>query len=226
LDALRLRLALLRKSLPDPIRQYLIAVRDTNLSARISSSRLVVLDTETTGLDFKRDNIIEIGAVAVQNREIIIADSFECIVRSEHAGSDESIGIHGLRPSDVLKGEELSDVMLPLLEYLRGDVVVGHHISFDRKILSFNLKRYFPVQIYNRCIDTARMAVRLEHPNKNPEEINWKEYSLDALCDRYNIRRTDRHTAAGDAYITAQLFLKLLSRIDEKQTMAMASLAF
>lgn len=82
------------------------------------------------------------------------------------------------------------------------------------------------MQIYNRCIDTARMAVRLEHPNKNPEEINWKEYSLDALCDRYNIRRTARHTAAGDAYITAQLFLKLLSRIDEKQTMTMASLAF
>jgi DNA polymerase-3 subunit epsilon len=226
LDALRIRLALLRKSLPEPIRQYLIALRDNNLSARIASSRLVVLDTETTGLDFRNDNILQIGAVALQNCEIVVADSFECIIQSEHAGSDESISIHGLRPSVVQKGLHFSEVILPFLEYLRGDVLVGHHISFDRKILGFNLKRYYPVQIYNRCIDTAHLAVRLEKPGKSPEEINWKDYSLDALCERYNIRSTDRHTAAGDAFITAQLFLKLLNRFDPEKKMTLADLAF
>ncbi len=226
MNALRLRLNLLRKSLPAPLREYMQAVRNANLSQRIMASRLVVLDTETTGLDAKTDNIIQIGAVAIQNGEIIIADSFECLVRSDHAGSDESIGIHGLRPSDVQNGLEISDVLLPLLQYIGGDVIVGHHISFDRKILSFNLRKHHRAQIYNRCIDTARMAVRLEHPGKQPEEINWKDYSLDALCDRYNIRRTDRHTAAGDAFITAQLFLILLGRLDPQQNMTLASLSF
>ena len=66
-------------------------------------------------------------------------------------------------------------------------------------------------KIPNPMIDTMSLAIRLEHgPHADRNQVNPEHYGLDALCDRYGILAEDRHTAAGDAFLTAQLFLKLL----------------
>jgi DNA polymerase-3 subunit epsilon len=79
------------------------------------------------------------------------------------------------------------------------------------------LRRRVPAfRLYNRCIDTAHLAIRCDHPGPSAEMISYASYSLDALAQRFQIRSSDRHTAWGDSLITAQLLLKLL-RLRSKQ---------
>jgi DNA polymerase-3 subunit epsilon len=69
----------------------------------------------------------------------------------------------------------------------------------------------------NSCIDTMNLAIRLDHGllvDRN--RINLKDYTLDSLCHRFNIKMDDRHTAGGDAFLTANLFLKLLKLASKK----------
>jgi DNA polymerase-3 subunit epsilon len=94
---------------------------------------------------------------------------------------------------------------------------VGHHIGFDLEILKNFLKPFGITQLKNPVIDTYHLAVRLEHgPLHELSSIRKEEYSLDALCKRYHLSLDDRHTAAGDAFLTAQLFLKLLAKAQSK----------
>ena len=115
-------------------------------------------------------------------------------------------------------GIEESEAIHDFLTYLRESVVVAHHANFDIGILQQSFKRNIHPQtvLYNTAIDTAHIARKLEHPNKPSSHIDFTQYSLDALCDRYDISMEDRHTAWGDAMITAKLLLKLLHQVEEK----------
>jgi DNA polymerase III subunit epsilon len=97
------------------------------------------------------------------------------------------------------------------LDYFGNSVLVAHHIGFDLEMIQKACKPFGMEKLPNPKIDTMSLAIRLElGPHANRSQINPQQYSLDALCERYQIRTEDRHTAAGDAFLTAQLFLKLL----------------
>jgi DNA polymerase-3 subunit epsilon len=88
---------------------------------------------------------------------------------------------------------------------------VGHHLGFDLEMLLKTCKPFGVETFPNPCIDTMNLAIRLEQGrNADWHQFKQEEYSLDSLCDRYRIPKDDRHTAAGDAFLTAHLLLKLL----------------
>ena len=64
-------------------------------------------------------------------------------------------------------------------------------------------------------MDTAKLAIRIEH-FQHTQSLDHSEFTLDALCDRYRIPMHDRHNAAGDALLTALLFLKLLTKLRKR----------
>ncbi|MCB0644764.1 MAG: hypothetical protein KDC44_24130, partial [Phaeodactylibacter sp.] len=70
-------------------------------------------------------------------------------------------------------------------------------------------------RLQNRLVDTRDLAIRVEHVIK-PDIVKPGNYTLDSLCRRYQIPMSDRHTAAGDAYITAILLLKMLHRLKKR----------
>jgi DNA polymerase-3 subunit epsilon len=200
---------------------YLQNLKSQKYYSNVIKNRYIVLDTETTGLDYKKDKIISIGAVRIENLEINISDSLEVILKTENAGSKDNIAIHGIRDKDVKSGKDRKLFFEQLLYYLQGDIIIGHHIAFDRLILSYNIKEFFPIEILNPIIDTFDLAVYYERitTNKNlyNEEINPKEFSLDKLVERYNIKASGRHTAIGDVLITAELFLKLVNKLSKRK---------
>jgi DNA polymerase-3 subunit epsilon len=102
------------------------------------------------------------------------------------------------------------------IDYIRGSVLVAHHAAFDRAIINNTIRKHFRAKLLNKMLDTASLAIRLEKFGHDPETVRREEYSLDALCRRYQITAHDRHTAPGDSFITAQLFQKLL-RLAEKR---------
>ncbi len=172
------------------------------------NTRFVVLDTETTGLDPRRDTIVTIGAVGICSREIILDDSFEILIPFIH--NTASVVIHGITRQLSETGVDQETALRHFLEYLRDGVIVGHHINHDIAMLNRALVQSFGIELKNNCVDTMDLTLRLSALGALPLDTTAPDFSLDGLCRLFNVRPADRHTAAGDAFITAQIFLKLL----------------
>ncbi|GAB3661905.1 3'-5' exonuclease [Echinicola sediminis] len=180
----------------------------------LSELEFVVVDTETSGLDVKKDHILAFGGVKVIKQRIMIETSKEILVQSKKKNV-ASIKIHEIIKSGT--GLPLRDFVKSLLPYLGTGILVAHHAGFDVAMLTKAASPFGLRKILNPILDTGDLAMRMEHGiHYDPSRINFKDYSLDALCARYQISVDDRHTAAGDAFLTAQLLLKLLKEAEKR----------
>jgi len=213
---------LFKTSVPYPSTPYWDAYRQyfTHTSpprTAIRSLRFVVLDTETTGLDPTQAHLLSIGAVAVRDQKIMIADRFEAFLpQSAATPKNDSIKVHGILPKHAQGTTHTTDYLLSLLDFLRDSILVGHHIAFDYAILNKAFQQQLGGQLMNTTLDTVQLAKRLAaaplgHTNHAPAH-----FSLDALCRQYKIPIQGRHTALGDALLTAILFLKLIGRLEQR----------
>ncbi len=168
--------------------------------------RFVVLDTETTGLDARNDRIVTIGAVAVVAGEIVMRDGFSAMVRVEENTS--AVEVHGVTRDETRKGVEEPLALEHFLEYLRDGVIVGHHIGHDIGVFNAALGRHWGIELLNRSLDTMDLTLHLERAGAFTGPI--RRFTLDALCEMFGVVPHDRHTASGDAFLTAQVFLRLL----------------
>ncbi len=181
----------------------------------LSEIPIVILDAETTGLEVRTDRILCVGALRVLGNSIRLGEKFEAYLPTPpgHGGS-ESVSIHGIIPnSHRYTYTDEPRLLADLVEYLGNAIIVGHHIGFDVEMLNRTLQRNGAGPLRNPVIDTANVAKRLRPSGYwSPHD----DYSLDALARRYRIPLSDRHTALGDCYITAVLWLKLLTRLAVK----------
>ena len=173
----------------------------------IERLRFIVLDSETTGLDPHLDRIITIGAVAVHAHEIVLEDSFDALVAVADTGAVE---IHGITPDEARAGREEADVLTRFLDYLRDGVIVGHHIGHDIGMLDIACQRHWGFRTMNRSLDTMDLTLHLEQDGAFASRPPIRQFTLDALCSLFDVIPHDRHTASGDAFLTAQVFLRLL----------------
>jgi len=173
-----------------------------------SQVRFILLDTETTGLDPRRDRIITIGALAVCNGEILLDDSFEVMLKIAYNNS--SVTVHGITRDEALEGMDEPEALQLFLDYLRDGVIVGHHIGHDIQALNCACERHFGITLRNRHLDTMDLTLHLNDDGAFANRPMAHGFSLDALCDMFGIAAHDRHTAGGDAFLTAQIFLRLL----------------
>lgn len=171
--------------------------------------RFISMDCETTGLDSKRDRIITMGAISVVGKEIRMDDSLELMLPI--AFNTATVEIHGITADAAREGIEESDAVEQFLKFVAGDILVGHHLGFDLEVLNQAAFRHFGIHLANRWLDTMEMALFLVKKQVWQPVEKIKDFSLDALCQSFGIIPHDRHTATGDAFITAQIFLNLRS---------------
>lgn len=190
-------------------------------SSLIRDVRFVVVDTETTGLRPDKDQILSIGAVAVQNQQIWVADRFEAFMPQEAVAPSEgrdAVAVHGILGKHANKEQASTEILSQLLAYLGGSVFVAHHAAFDYQILQAAFRRHLNGHISNFVLDTVTLARRLDDPSRSkvmgPRDA--KQYGLDPLCQRFHIPVEARHTASGDALLTAILLVKLLARLEAR----------
>jgi len=174
----------------------------------VSAVRFVVLDSETTGLDPRRDRIITIGAVAVEDGEIRLDDSFEALLKMDY--NHASVTVHGITRDEASEGMDEPEALELFLDYLQDGVIVGHHIGHDIQTLNAGYERHWGMQLKNRSLDTMDLTLHLNDDGAFADRPMARGFTLDALCDMFGIPPHDRHTAGGDAFITAQVFLRLL----------------
>jgi DNA polymerase-3 subunit epsilon len=177
-------------------------------SRRPEEVRFVALDTETTGLDPRRDKIITIGALAVEGGEIRLDDAFEVMLKVAY--NNASVTVHGITRDEAAEGMDEPQAIAEFLDYLGGGVIVGHHIGHDIQALNVACERHFNLTLRNRSLDTMDLALRLHDRGAFANRTMAEGFSLDALCDMFGVIAHDRHTAGGDAFLTAQVFLRLL----------------
>jgi DNA polymerase-3 subunit epsilon len=169
--------------------------------------RFVVLDSETTGLDPHTDRIITIGAVAVCDGEIVLSDAFDALIKVEKNTS--AVTVHGITRDEAQSGVDEPRALEAFLDYLRDGVIVGHHIGHDIATLDAACTRHWGMQLLNRNLDTMDLTLHLERAGAFAGRPPIRKYTLDALCEMFDVIPHDRHTAGGDAFITAQVFLRL-----------------
>ena len=185
---------------------------DENIS--IEETRFVVLDTETTGFDYDNDRILCIGALILQNNMISIQDSFEVYIQQDHY--DKSTAqIHGILKDFVLKRPNELEALQQFLTFLGDSIIIAHHTIFDVTMINKALERNGLPALTNKTLDTAHLYKKTLIKSHLFERKD--HYTLDDLADKFDISKKDRHTALGDAYITAIAFLKIVKKLKEKK---------
>lgn len=177
----------------------------------IENTRFVVLDTETTGLDIINDRILSIGAICIVNNNIDVADSFEIYLK-QAAFKAETVEIHGILKEGKLTKLREAEAIENFIDFIGNSVLVAHHTAFDIEMINAALKRMELLKLKNKTIDTGILYKKLEGKKDS-------HFNLDVLCEEFRIPKHDRHTAAGDAFITALLFLKIISKLKKERNL-------
>ncbi|MEA3641570.1 MAG: 3'-5' exonuclease [Lamprobacter sp.] len=175
--------------------------------------RFCVLDCETTGLDPKRHRIVSIGAIGVTEGELDLGDRLEVLLRVRF--NTAATLVHGITRSETQHALDESEALSALLRYLSDGVIVGHHIGHDLAMIDAALARHADDRLRNRHLDTGQLMLALLDDGAFGPEPGLEDLSLDGLCRFFGVVPHGRHTAPGDAFLTALVFLRLL-RVAER----------
>ncbi|MEX6503977.1 3'-5' exonuclease [Pseudomonas zhanjiangensis] len=169
-----------------------------------------VFDTETTGLaPSEGDEIISIGAVRIVNGHLLKQECFEQLIDPHRSIPRESQQVHGLTP-EMLAGQPSIGQVLPLFQRFAEDtVLVAHNAAFDMRFLQLK-EQQTGVRFIQPLLDTLLLSA-LAHPGHNADE-----HRLERIAARLGVQVVGRHTALGDAMVTAEVFLKLLPLLAER----------
>ena len=174
----------------------------------LSELTYTVFDTETTGLNPSQgDEIIQIGAARVVNNKLLKQECFEQLVDPQRSIPAATIPIHGISP-DMVQGQPTIDKVLPAFHAFAQDtVLVAHNAAFDMRFLQ--LKEQLTGLAFDHPVLDTLLLSAVVHPNQD-------SHRLEALSERFNVPIVGRHTAMGDAMVTAEVFVKLIPLLAEK----------
>ena len=167
--------------------------------------RQIILDTETTGLDFRLgDRIIEVGCVELLNRKLT-GQRFHRYINPEREVEAGALAVHGLSNDFLQDKPRFAEVVAAFLDFVQGAELVIHNAAFDIGFLNNELALLDKSPLEHTCpgvVDTLKMARDL-HPGRRN--------SLDALCERYAINNSGRtlHGALLDAELLAEVYLAM-----------------
>jgi DNA polymerase-3 subunit epsilon len=167
-----------------------------------------VFDTETTGLDpAQGDEIIAVGAVRIVNGRLLQGETFETLVDPRRGLSEASIAVHGITP-DMLTGQPAIEQVLPRFRrFAEETVLVGHNAAFDMRFLQLK-EAQTGVRFDQPVLDTLLLSAAVHPENRS--------HSLEEIAARLGVGVVGRHTALGDALVTAEVFLRLLPLLAER----------
>lgn len=173
----------------------------------LSRLSCTVFDTETTGLDpGGGDDIIAIGALRIVNGRLLRQEQFERLVRPRRPVSPASFAVHGIS-DDMLRHQPGSaEVLAQFHRFVEDTVLVAHNAAFDLRFLRMR-EAEAGVAFEQPVLDTLLLSQAL-HPNQ-------AEHSLEAIAARLGVNVVGRHTALGDAIVTAEVFLRMLPLLAE-----------
>ncbi len=172
----------------------------------IPADEYIALDTETTGLNPNKDEILSIGAVKIKGDRILTSKSFEIFIKPLRNISEESIKIHHILPSDIENGGTIDDALTQLLYFIQNRPIVGYYISFDMAILGNYLQQFINIKLPNDTVELSSMYYERYRKKSAHEFVDLK---FDTIMDELDIPLLGKHDALNDAIMSAMIYLKL-----------------
>ncbi len=159
----------------------------------------IVLDTETTGLDYTREKMVEFAALRLENGKI--KDEFQTLINPQQHIRKSSIAIHGITAEMVADAPTEAEVMPKILEFIGDYPIVAHNAIFDYTFINEASKRVTGNEIKNERIDTQQMFKEV-YPELDAHGLN-------ALTEKFKVELKDHHRAMGDTMGLALAYPKL-----------------
>ncbi len=166
----------------------------------------IVLDIETTGLDFKRERIVEFAAIRLENGKE--TDRYETLINPQQHIRKSSMQIHGITEEMVEDKPLEKDVIDNILNFIDDYTIVGHNVIFDYSFLNEASLRH-----RNKPLNNHRVDSQFLYKEVFPEE---ECPNLDNLAARFGLYVENRHRAMGDTEILAKIYPKLKKLYEKK----------
>jgi len=166
-----------------------------------------VVDIETTGLNPEENEIIEIGALLIQEREI--KDVFSTLISGSSPIPPEIEGLTGIKDEFLKNEPSISQVLPSFLKFIGEATLVVHNVDFDIVFLKTHISKILKTELNNKSICTLKVA-KVLLPNLG-------NYKLHTVAEYLKIPISTRHRAIGDAEITYQIWMKFLTLLKDKK---------
>ena len=176
-------------------------------------SPFVVFDIETTGLNNRKNNITEIGAVKVENG--VIVDKWSTFVNPCQSIPRNIVDLTGITDEMVKDAPKIEEVLGEFFEFCKGCVLVAHNAAFDTGFIKVAAKKHS--FNYNFCCLDTLILARCMYPN-------LPNFKLDTLAKHLNVILDNHHRAVDDAKATADAFVKMIAELKEQGKYQLASL--
>ncbi len=171
----------------------------------------VVFDIETTGFSAVTDRIIEIGAVKVEDGKI--TDKFSTFVNPKRPIPFRITELTGITDEMVIDSPDIETILPQFIEFIGDAVLVAHNASFDVGFIEQNCKRQ-KIEADFTYVDTVALA-RVLLPALN-------RFKLDTVAKALNISLENHHRAVDDAGCTAEIFVKFVQMLKERELTTLA----
>ena len=163
--------------------------------------RKLILDTETTGLDFENDKVIEIGIVELIDN-VLTQNYFHEYINPDMNISLSAQKIHGISNEFLIGRPTFNKVAKNFLDFIKNDTLIIHNADFDTNFINKELQNCGFNNIKNSVVDTIKIAKK---------EFPGQTVNLDSLCKKLNVNNTRQnfHGALLDATLLSKVYLKL-----------------
>ncbi|WP_448588144.1 exonuclease domain-containing protein [Thermocrinis sp.] len=173
---------------------------DLDFDRKVEDQCFVVFDTEMSGADFKKAELISLGAFRLEGTRLKLSEHINFKVKNP-MHSLESVKVHGITPSELEEGLEPKQACMEFIEFSRGCALVGYFVEIDLAVMRNLIKRECNGVFLPYHIDVVDLL-----------EIREKIPTLEELTKVLNLPLSNLHDALEDAYMTALVFLKLVKK--------------
>ncbi len=168
-------------------------------------ARYVILNTETSGFNPKKDVVLSMGGIGMINDVIKIGDNFEVVIMQYKYLHDQGLSNESIIDSKLTKLAEPQAIQA-LVDYIGNAVLVGHRIHFEIEMINEALEKMGCGKLKNEALDIEIMHQKLLDSTN-------KSFPLEALIKAYKLPQNENNTVSDDAYAIALLFLRLKTRL-------------
>lgn len=172
----------------------------------LASLPVVVVDVETTGLDFSQHELIEIGAFKLQGKEI--AGVFSSLIKPKSIITPEITRLTGIDNEMVNESPAAAEILTKFMDFAGSSVLIAHNVDFDIPFLKHHFQQLLKKDLSNETICTLKLSRYLL-----PNLVNHK---LHTVASHFNLPIANRHRAIGDVELTYQVWLQFVQVLQGK----------